>query len=101
MEQHREAWNSPLMQAIRRDLLRGGLHDYCLRSPACPIVRKHERTSAMPLRQRALMRARHLWWRLNRDTGGRPNRWVYLPAKTAVARAGALLGLTRTPARLE
>lgn len=40
MEQYREVWNSPVLQAMRRDLARGRFHQYCLDSPSCPIVRK-------------------------------------------------------------
>ena len=40
----------------------------------------------LPPAQRILMHARHLWWRLNRDTGERPNRYVYLPIKRALKR---------------
>lgn len=40
MDQYRDAWNSPLVQDIRRELSSGQFHKYCLDSPACPIVRK-------------------------------------------------------------
>ncbi len=40
MDQYREVWNSPVVQAIRHDLARGRFHQYCLDSPACPVVRK-------------------------------------------------------------
>jgi MoaA/NifB/PqqE/SkfB family radical SAM enzyme len=86
MEHYREAWNSDEMQAIRRELLRGRFHDYCLKSPACPIVRKSEQARTLPLNQRILMRARHVWWRFNRDTGGLPNR-VWVPVKWMAIRA--------------
>ncbi len=75
------------MQAIRRELLQGGFHDYCLKSPACPIVRKAEQAKLLRLRQRLLMRGRHLWWRFNREIGDRPNRYVYLPVKRTLIRA--------------
>lgn len=83
MEEYREAWNSPLMQGIRGELLQGRFHDYCLRSPACPIVRKSERAHTLPLQQQAVLKARHVWWRLNRDFGNVPNR-VWQPVKWAV-----------------
>ena len=92
MEEYGQAWNSPKMQAIRRELLAGRFHDYCLRSTACPIVRKSEQAKLLPPGQRVLMRARHLWWKLNRETGERPNRYVYLPIKRALKRL-------RTPGR--
>jgi len=40
MDQYRDVWNSPMLQAIRTDLSRGRFHQYCLESPSCPIVRK-------------------------------------------------------------
>jgi MoaA/NifB/PqqE/SkfB family radical SAM enzyme len=83
MEEYREAWNSPLMQGIRGELLQGRFHDYCLRSPACPIVRKSEQAHTLPLQQQAVLKARHVWWRLNRDFGNVPNR-VWQPVKWAV-----------------
>jgi len=86
MEQYREAWNSTKMQAIRRELVAGRFHDYCLRSTACPIVRKSENAHLLPPGQQWFLRARHLWWRFNRETGERPNRWFYLPLKRAAAR---------------
>lgn len=88
MQDYRQAWNSPLMQGIRRELLGGRLHDYCLRSTSCPIVRKWEATAMLPLRQRVLMRARHAWWRLNRDTHDVPNKYVYFPVRALVAGIG-------------
>jgi hypothetical protein len=35
MQDFEDVWNSPLLQAIRRKLLRGTFHHYCLKSPAC------------------------------------------------------------------
>ncbi len=86
MNDYREAWNSPLMQGIRGELLKGRFHDYCLKSPACPIVRKSEEAATLPFRQRWIMRARHLWWRFNRDTRGLPNRYVYFPIRWTAIR---------------
>jgi sulfatase maturation enzyme AslB (radical SAM superfamily) len=86
MKDYRQAWNSSTMQAIRAELLQGRFHDYCLRSPACPIVRKSEEAATMPLRQRLLMRARHVWWRFNRDTNNLPYRFVYFPFQWTASR---------------
>ncbi len=86
MNEYREAWNSPLMRGIRGELLEGCFHDYCLRSPACPIVRKSEEAATLPFRQRWLLRARHVWWRFNRDTRGLPNRYVYFPVRWTAIR---------------
>lgn len=44
MDQYRQAWNSPLVQDIRRELAHGRFHTYCLGSPACPIVRKADQS---------------------------------------------------------
>ncbi len=70
MGAHREAWNSPLLQAIRGKLAAGRFHDYCLRSPACPIVRKQENASGLPAWQVFRLRARKVWNRLDRVTMG-------------------------------
>ena len=42
MGDYRETWNSRVMQKIRRELLKGRFHQYCLDSPACPILRKSD-----------------------------------------------------------
>ena len=98
MSEYREAWNSPLMQGIRGELLKGRFHDYCLKSPACPIVRKSEEAATLPFRQRWVMRARHVWWRFNRDTRGLPNRYVYFPIRwTAIRLRRALTDPTYIP----
>ena len=86
MEDYRAAWNSATLQAIRKTLLAGRFHDYCLRSPACPIVRKSEHAGLLPIGQRLLMRSRHLWWRLNQRAGNRPNEYLYFPIKRTVLR---------------
>jgi MoaA/NifB/PqqE/SkfB family radical SAM enzyme len=72
MESYRETWNSPEVQAIRTELLNGRFHDYCLRSSACPIVRKSAHAGTLPLKQRALIKARDAWSRANRRFGGAP-----------------------------
>lgn len=77
MHDYREAWNAPLMQAIRSELADGRLHSYCLRSLSCPIVRKSEQSHDLTAGQSAYMRARHLWHRINRATGGRAATYVY------------------------
>jgi MoaA/NifB/PqqE/SkfB family radical SAM enzyme len=87
MEGYRDAWNSPLLQDIRRELLQGRFHQYCLRSVACPIVRKSERAALLPAGQRARMLARRVWARLNRDTGDWPNRALYHPLQRGWQRA--------------
>ena len=42
MGDYRRTWNSRVMQKIRGELLHGRFHQYCLDSPACPILRKSD-----------------------------------------------------------
>jgi hypothetical protein len=86
MEEYRTAWNSPTMQSIRGELLKGRFHDYCLRSAACPIVRKHQQAHALPLVQQWHLKAREWWNRVDRRLGGLPNR-LWRPLKGALARS--------------
>lgn len=89
MDQYREAWNAPIVQSIRRDLSRGRFHAYCLRSPACPIVRKSLESGALPARQVARLRLRRWWAHFDHRThgvAGRIQRGVYWTA-ARVARA--------------
>jgi MoaA/NifB/PqqE/SkfB family radical SAM enzyme len=60
MDQYREVWNSPTLQAIRRDLSRGRFHQYCLESPACPIVRKAQKSDEQVVVGRLRVGARRL-----------------------------------------
>jgi sulfatase maturation enzyme AslB (radical SAM superfamily) len=86
MEDYRTAWNSPLMQSIRGELLAGRFHDYCLCSTACPIVRKLDKAKALPLRKRVRLKAREWWARIDRRLAGVPNR-IWRPLKGAIGRA--------------
>jgi MoaA/NifB/PqqE/SkfB family radical SAM enzyme len=61
MDQYREAWNGPEVQAIRGALAEGHFPEYCLHATTCPIVRKSVASRALPLRQLARMRLRR--WR--------------------------------------
>jgi hypothetical protein len=85
MEEYRTAWNSRLMQSIRGELLAGRFHDYCLRSSACPIVRKHQQTDELPRWQRWHLKAREWWRQLDRRLGGVPNK-IWRPLKGALGR---------------
>ena len=67
MNEYREAWNSPLLQAIRGDLARGRFHQYCLDSPACPIVRKSAEAHELRPADAIRMRARHVGAEANRQ----------------------------------
>ena len=81
MEEYRQTWNSPELQAIRGELLAGRFHSYCMRSLACPIVRKLEQANLLPLRQQALLRGQHVWLRFNRVVNDLPNRYFLFPIK--------------------
>ncbi len=85
MEEYRTAWNSPMMQSIRGELLAGRFHDYCLRSATCPIVRKHRQANALPKLQQWHLKAREWWGRIDRRLGGVPNR-IWRPLKGALGR---------------
>ena len=82
MDDYRDAWNSPLMQQIRIELVNGRFHDYCLRSPACPIVRKSQSSRNLPVGQAVQLWTRQRWLRIDRATGNRlnhstkPLRWL-------------------------
>jgi hypothetical protein len=80
MEDYREAWNGELMQAIRGELAQGRFHEYCLESPACPIVRKAAEAHILPPRQRAMLELRHGWSRVDHLLGGIPAR-IWKPLK--------------------
>jgi MoaA/NifB/PqqE/SkfB family radical SAM enzyme len=72
MDGFRGAWNSPLLQDIRRDLRQGKLHEYCMSSRSCPILRKFEKAHKLPLWQQGRLRIWPLWKRINALTGGVP-----------------------------
>lgn len=86
MDAWRETWNSGEVQAIRSELLHGRFHDYCLRSSACPIVRKADRAGTLPTRQRLLLLTRDTWSRVNRRLGGVPNR-IWIPVRRGASLA--------------
>ena len=68
MDKYQDAWSSPLLQAIRHDLAHGRFHQYCLDSPACPVVRKSRASGTMPsmlgFRKRAIADLEHRWQRV-------------------------------------
>lgn len=66
MGDFKQAWNSPLLQGIRRELLRGRFHQYCFDSPDCPIVRK-----AAEARSLGPIQGAHLWSRRALDRWAR------------------------------
>ena len=75
-------WNAPLVQEIRRDLLAGTFHDYCLDSPDCPIVKKAVQARALSPREERQRRLRVAWQHAKRSLGGRP-RSLYRRARAA------------------
>jgi pyruvate-formate lyase-activating enzyme len=99
MDQHREAWNSPLMQGIRRELAHGRFHDYCLRSPACPIIRKSQEADTLPPSQARRLRLRRWWTRLDRVSRGLPGR-VYRGFRWTGIRVRRLVTDPRYPGRI-
>ena len=82
MEGHDQAWNSEIVQEIRSELAAGRFHVYCLRSPACPIVRKDSHVGALPRSQVLYLRSREFLQRLDRRCFGVPGK-IYRPAKRA------------------
>jgi sulfatase maturation enzyme AslB (radical SAM superfamily) len=83
MDGFAQVWNAPILQEIRAKLLRGTFHSYCLKSPACPIVRKSEHGRSMPVLQRGMVGLWRSWQALNAVTGGAP-RWVWRRFRTRV-----------------
>jgi MoaA/NifB/PqqE/SkfB family radical SAM enzyme len=72
MDGFRGAWNSPLLQDIRRDLREGKLHEYCMSSRSCPILRKFQKAHRLPLREQGRLWIWPLWKRINALTAGVP-----------------------------
>jgi hypothetical protein len=93
MDTYAEAWNSPEIQGIRRELAAGRFHEYCLASEACPIVRKSSHRQTLTRSERAFLAAKRLWQRADRLAFGVPGRLIR-PVK------GPLAGLTRRAADL-
>ena len=83
MDEYRDTWNAPVLQAIRGELAQGRFHDYCLSSPACPIVRKsHEAAQLTPV-QAVKLETRRLWSRVDRAGRGWPSRFYRLGKRAA------------------
>jgi MoaA/NifB/PqqE/SkfB family radical SAM enzyme len=96
MTEYAQAWNSPLVQEIRRDLLAGTFHRYCFDSPDCPIVKKAHEARTLSTREEAHRWVRRTWDRIKRNGGGRPGR-IYRQAKaywlTGTGRLRRMVGL--------
>jgi len=93
---YREAWNGPAIVHIRETLAAGRFPQYCLNSPACPIVRKHQEAGEMPVHQRALLRARRSWFAFERATDEGWRRALAWPLRSGVR---LVVGLIRHPRR--
>jgi MoaA/NifB/PqqE/SkfB family radical SAM enzyme len=91
MDEFDQAWNSKTVQEIRGALAAGKFHRYCLRSPACPIVRKDSHAGVLPGAQTAFLKGREALQRVDRRLGGLPAR-IYRPLiggiKKLVGRGG-------------
>jgi MoaA/NifB/PqqE/SkfB family radical SAM enzyme len=70
MADFERAWNSSLMQGIRRELLRGTFHRYCFDSPDCPIVKKSHEARRLSPREEAFLKYRRVWDRVKRSRLG-------------------------------
>jgi len=86
MDGYRDAWNSPEVRAIRTELAAGRFHDYCLSSPACPIVRKAHESAELTTAQSMKMETRRAWARVDRAGRGWPSR-IYRFGKRVANRA--------------
>jgi organic radical activating enzyme len=95
MHEHQEAWNGETLQAIRAALAAGRFHDYCLRSPSCPVVNHRELTGGLDPGMRRWLGLRRVWHRLNRHTGGFPHRLVRPVLHVLVPALRTLLGQGR------
>ncbi len=83
MDGYRDAWNSPEVRAIRTELAAGRFHDYCLSSPACPIVRKAHESAELTTAQSMKMETRRAWARVDRAGRGWPSRIFRLGKRVA------------------
>lgn len=72
MGDFKQAWNGPLIQGIRRELLHGRFHDYCFASPDCPIVKKAEQARVLSPLQSAQLWGRRVHDRWARQRYGLP-----------------------------
>jgi len=93
MEEYRETWNSPTLQAIRRDLAEGHFHNYCLSSEACPIVRKAAEQQDLDGSERTVLAAEAVWRKIDRLGFGVPGRLMAPfkgPLRAVARRVGGL-----------
>ena len=86
MDRWESVWNSTLLQEIRGDLAAGRLHEYCLESPACPIVRKRLHGGRIPLDRVLVGKLRRLYQRIDRLGFGAPGK-VYRGLRRVVSRS--------------
>ncbi len=72
MQGFQGAWNSPLLQDIRRELRAGRFHRYCFDSPDCPLVRKSEEHRDLSVTQNAQLGLVRWFTRFKRAGFGLP-----------------------------
>ena len=89
-DEYREAWNGPEIVEIRRSLAAGEFPEYCLKSPACPIVRKHQAAGKLTRRQSTMLTARRAWFAFDRATSDGWRAALAWPVKKGVRFAVAL-----------
>ena len=105
MDQYRAAWNSDVLRDIRHELAEGRFHDYCVKSVACPIIRKAHEAHALPAGQELMLRVRRVVNRVDRATHGGVGRtvenlrWVGARLVTAATHPSYVLRHTRRLAR--
>jgi MoaA/NifB/PqqE/SkfB family radical SAM enzyme len=92
MHEHGQAWNGETLRSIRAALAAGRFHDYCLRSPSCPVVSKHELAGRLDRGERRWLALRRAWHRLNRMSGGIPHAVVRPALDRLVPALRSLLG---------
>lgn len=101
MADFKRAWNSPLVQDIRRELREGRFHRYCFDSPDCPIVRKAEEARDLSMTQEALLVSRRLLNRVRRSGYGVPGKIFRISKhywRLGLARVRRVLGRARPSA---
>ncbi len=85
MQDFQQAWNSPLLQDLRRELRAGRFHRYCFDSPDCPLVRKAEQHRDLGPSQELLKGGVRWLTRFKRAGFGLPGR-LYRSAKRRLRR---------------
>jgi MoaA/NifB/PqqE/SkfB family radical SAM enzyme len=90
MSGFQDAWNSPVIREIRRELSHGRFHQYCFDSPACPIVQKASESHALGSGERLRFSVTQLRERWARAGYGRLGALYRLVKKRYVALSGRI-----------